>query len=68
MTENTVGELRDGKMFAPCSKCGETREVCCDSGYYYDQGKTYHESPVCEECCGPHPKLYDGLGGQERGE
>lgn len=67
----TIGEPEGLVFKARCSKCGETKTVCCDSGYSERaDGFTMHESPVCVECCESklHSRVIDGLGGQKRGE
>lgn len=62
----TIGEKTGTVYAANCSKCGERKVVCCDSGVQFSGEFSLHEAPVCKDCCEPHPKVIDGLDGQER--
>lgn len=50
-----------------CSKALVDTVVCCSEGVWpgpQGSGDIY-EDATCVDCCGPHPKIHDGIGGQE---
>ena len=37
-----------------CTKCGQTKEICCDNGFEDDwksECNHVHNEPYCRDCC-----------------